>query len=137
MYKEIAMDAETLMCDLGVLETLRKRHRIFIVTGRCRVEYDPVWGSRLDSVFDQVYCVGDRPHLHAKPSGDYLEACMRENNLSDAIYIGNSVDDVSAALSRRIEAFGVSTTLSAEQLTASGAARVLKSVDELKELLGL
>jgi histidinol-phosphate aminotransferase len=137
MYKEIAMDAETLICDLSVLEALRKRHRVFVVTGRCRVEYDPIWGSRLDPVFDQVYCVGDRPHLHAKPSGDYLKACMKENNLSDAIYIGNSVDDVSSALSLRIEAFGVTTTLSAEQLKASGATRVLKSVDELKELLGL
>ncbi len=137
MYKEIAMDAEKLICDLSVLEALRKRHRVFVVTGRCRVEYDPIWGSRLDTVFDQIYCMGDRPHLHAKPSGDYLEACMKENNLSDAIYIGNSVDDVSSALSLRIEAFGVTTTLSAEQLKASGATRVLKSVDELKELLGL
>ncbi len=137
MYKEIAMDKEELICDLAVLESLRKRHRIFVVTGRCRVEYDPVWASRLDSVFDQIYCMGDRPHLQAKPSGDYLEACMKENNLTDAIYIGNSVDDVAAAHSIKIEAFGVSTTLSAEQLTASGASRVLESVDELKELLGL
>lgn len=137
MYREIAMEAEELICDLALLETLRKRHKVFVVTGRCRVEYDPVWGERLDPVFDQIYCVGDRPHLHAKPSGDYLEACMRENNLSDAIYIGNSVDDVSAALSLKIEAIGVTTTLSAEQLKASGATRVLSSVDELKELFGL
>lgn len=137
MYKEIAMEAEELICDLAVLETIRKRHRVFVVTGRCRVEYDPVWGARLDSVFDQIYCMGDRPHLQAKPSGDYLEACMKENNLTDAIYIGNSVDDVAAASAINIEAFGVSTTLSADQLMASGASRVLKSVDELKELLGL
>jgi len=137
MYKQIAMEAEELICDLSVLETLRKRHKVFVVTGRCRVEYDPIWGERLDPVFDQVYCVGDRPHLHAKPSGDYLEACMKENNLTDAIYIGNSVDDVAAALSVKVEAFGVTTTLDAEQLTKSGASRVMNSVDELKELLGL
>ncbi len=137
MYKNIAIEAEELICDLSVLEKLRKRHKLFVVTGRCRVEYDPVWGSRLDSVFDQIYCVGDRPHLHAKPSPDYLEACMKENDLTDALYIGNSVDDVSAALSLRIEAIGVTTTLSEEQLKASGASRVLSSVDELKELLAL
>lgn len=137
MYRKIATEAEELICDLALLKTLRKRHKVFVVTGRCRVEYDPVWGERLDPLFDQIYCVGDRPHLQVKPSGDYLAACMQENELSDAIYIGNSVDDVAAARSIKLEAFGVTTTLDAEQLTKSGASRVMNSVDELKELLGL
>lgn len=136
-YRQIAKEAEKLICDLSILNSLRKRYRVFVVTGRCRIEYDPVWAQALNLEFDQILCVGDRPGLKAKPSGDYIKACLSENKLSDAIYIGNSVDDVAAAQDAGIDAIGVCTTTSADVLNEAGAKYVLNSVDEIKELFRL
>lgn len=136
-YMSIARKKEKLICDLDVLKDLSQRHPLFIVTGRCRVEYEPIWAERLNPYFENVYCVGDRPDCQVKPSGDYLKACMDEYGLTDAVYVGNSVDDMTAAKSLNISAIGISSTLSAEFLKSSGAKYVVESVDELRGLFKL
>lgn len=133
-YFELAKTKEKLMIELALLSTLRKRHPVFIVTGRSRMEYDPLWGQIFDQICNKVYCVDDVPQAKPKPAPDHLTAMLNHNNLGAGVYIGNSVDDMRAALSAGMTAIAVTSTLSADQLRAAGAHLVLKSPDQLDKV---
>ena len=57
LYLKLAQAHEEAYFDDDLLQSARERHPLFIVTGRTRPEYDPVWGSRLDPLFERVYCL--------------------------------------------------------------------------------
>lgn len=133
-YFELAKTKEKLMIELALLSTLRKRHPVFIVTGRSRMEYDPLWGQTFDQICNKVYCVDDVPQAKPKPAPDHLTAMLNHNNLGTGVYVGNSVDDMRAALSAGMTAIAVTSTLSADQLRAAGAHLILKSPDQLDKV---
>jgi histidinol-phosphate aminotransferase len=133
-YLEVAPASETLMCDLEMLARLRRRHKLFIVTGRARCEFEPVWGSILTPAFDGIYCVDDRPDLVPKPAPDFLQAVMKDFSLTDGVYVGNAVDDMQSAVAAGIERIGVTTEQSAEVLESAGALFVLGSVSQLTQV---
>ena len=133
-YLSIAKETESLLIDMDILRRLALKHRVFIVTGRPRNEYEGIWGDVFNPVCAHVYCAGDLPHLRTKPHSDYLDAMRSDHNLRDAVYIGNSVDDMAAAVSAGMKAVGVTTTLSSTALEAAGAHLILDSVNDIERL---
>ncbi len=81
LYLSLAPSTETLLMELEALKKLAKRFPIFIVTGRTRAEYDPVWSERLNPLFKQVYCLDDIAGLGAKPSPDYISRNLKDFDL--------------------------------------------------------
>ncbi len=133
-YLSIAAERETLLIDLPTLEGLKKRHPMFIVTGRSRREYAPVWGQRLDPLFEQVYCVDDVPGLLPKPAPDYLLQVLRDYGIKNGAYIGNSVDDMQASRAAGLTTIGITDDTSRKAMVASGAECLLRTCQELDEL---
>lgn len=136
-YLQLAPEVEKLMCAELMLTSLQARHPMFIVTGRPRPEYDPVWSSKLEPFFRQVYCVDDVPGKLPKPSPDYLTHALEEHEIHAGIYVGNSVDDMQAARAAGLYAIGVATTLSSDVLESAGAHIVYPSIEMLAEVFML
>ncbi|MBS2007326.1 MAG: aminotransferase class I/II-fold pyridoxal phosphate-dependent enzyme, partial [Cyanobacteria bacterium SZAS TMP-1] len=134
LYLQLAVEHEAAYFDEDLLPRTRERHPMFIVTGRTRQEYDPVWGSRLDPLFERVYCLFDVPGGKPKPAPDYLLKVKEDYRFVDGVYVGNSVDDMRAAREAGLAAIAVTTTLPAETLREAGAQMVLSSVNELKKV---
>ncbi|MBX9671348.1 MAG: aminotransferase class I/II-fold pyridoxal phosphate-dependent enzyme [Candidatus Obscuribacterales bacterium] len=134
-YLSIAAKVETLLIDMATLQALKKRHPMFIVTGRSRREYAPVWGERLDPIFEQVYCVDDVAGLLPKPAPDYLLQVLADYGIKNGAYIGNSVDDMRASRAAGLTAIGVTDGIGRDAMVVNGAECLLNSCQELDELL--
>ena len=137
IYLEIAAQNERVYFEEELLEKAAARHPLFIVTGRTRREYDPIWGKKLDKIFKRVYCVDDLPDAAPKPAPDFLLQVKADFDIEDGIYVGNSVDDMQAARKAGMAAVGICSNLSAEILTGAGAQITLKSVNELTRVLSI
>lgn len=134
IYLATAIERERLTIDEALLRRLATRYRLMIWTGRTRDEFDPVWGERLSSLFEKICCMDDFPGLPPKPAPDMLTALLRENGIVGGWYIGNSVDDMRAAIAAGIGAIGVETTLNSEQLRAAGAQCTVSSIAQIAEV---
>jgi histidinol-phosphate aminotransferase len=137
LYLSIAKKNEHMMCSWSLLGKLRKRHSLFIITGRTRPEYEPIWAEQLNPIFSRVYCLGDLEGKQAKPSPDYLLEAMRNANLAGGCYIGNSVDDMQAARAAGLDAIGITSTQPADILKKAGAQITIKSMEQLEEVFML
>ena len=134
-YLKVAADSEELMVELSWLKELSKRAPLFVVTGRVRAEYQPIWASRLDPIFTEVVCRDDREDLKPKPSPEQILDLMQRHQISEGVYIGNSVDDMKAGTQSGLTAIGVTTNQSEETLRAAGANHVFRHVKELGDFL--
>ncbi|HNB14957.1 MAG TPA: HAD hydrolase-like protein, partial [Candidatus Obscuribacter sp.] len=137
LYLSMAAANETAFFDEGLLQKAALKHPLFIVTGRTRREYEPVWASRLDASFKRVYCLDDLPDARPKPAPDFLLRARSDYRIRDGIYVGNSVDDMQAARQAGFYAIGVCTNLSAATLRESGADITVQNVNEIIEVLSL
>jgi len=137
LYLSMAAANETAFFDEGLLQKAALKHPLFIVTGRTRREYEPVWASRLDASFKRVYCLDDLPDARPKPAPDFLLRARSDYRIRDGIYVGNSVDDMQAARQAGFYAIGVCTNLSAATLRESGADITVRNVNEIIEVLSL
>lgn len=135
LYLGLAPGLERLWVDLERLVELGRSHPLLIFTGRVREEYQPVWGSRLDPVFDEVLCKGDPGVLHTKPHPQGLQLLLERHRLEGGVYVGNSVDDMAAARAAGLIGIGVTTNQSAETLLGAGAQLVARSVDQVLDWL--
>lgn len=124
------------MFDDELLSDLGKRYRLFILTGRYKEEYEPVW-SELDNKFEQVYCVDDFGEEAPKPSGDMLKSIMAKNQLKCASYVGNSIDDIQAARDAGISAIGVTSNMPKQKLLSAGADYICSDINDLTRLFKL
>ena len=134
-YLQIAQDAERLMVEETFLPSLAKKVPLFVVTGRVRAEYQPIWAQRLDPHFTEVVCRDDRLHLKPKPSPDQILDLMQRHNISQGCFVGNSVDDMRAGTSAQLTAIGVTTNQSAENLKEAGASHIVPDPRLLSPLL--
>lgn len=134
-YLSIAKESEELLVSLDALKRLRTRHPLFIVTGRSRREYAPVWGEKLDEIFERVYCVDDVAGLRAKPSPDYLLQALKDSGITRGAYVGNAVDDIQAARSAGLTAIGVTCGRERDALIRVGAQAIISNCSQMEELL--
>lgn len=134
VYVKLARVHEKLLIDLQLLERLRMRHPLFIVTGRARYEYEPLWGETFNSLCARVYCMHDLKGKAPKPAPDYLQAVKKDFKLRQGIYIGNSIDDMWSARDAGFGRIAVTTTLPAEKLKEAGAEYAFAGPDSIKEV---
>lgn len=134
LYLSLAPSTETLMMEVEALKKLSTRFPLFIVTGRTRGEYDPVWSERLNPLFKRVYCLDDIAGLGAKPSPDYLNRNLKDFDLKYGVYIGNSVDDMQAAQAAGIDCIAITTSASDAALKEAGAQLIINSMSELEKV---
>jgi HAD superfamily hydrolase (TIGR01549 family) len=135
IYLSKAKAVETPLADLEQLETLKRRHRLMVITGRPRDEYTPVWEERLAPYFEHVYCQDDFDNVRRKPEPDLLLAAMKQSGIEGGIYVGNSVDDMQAALKADLIPVGVTTTQDGERLSDFGASCIIQSVNDIGKVL--
>jgi len=137
LYLSLAPSTERLLLAQETLKKLAARFPIFIVTGRTRGEYDPIWGDRLNPLFKRVYCLNDVAGLAAKPSPDYINLNMKDFNLKFGIYIGNSVDDMQAAQAAGIDRIAINSSASQSALMDAGAQMIITDMNELEKVFQL
>lgn len=134
LYLSLAPKTETLLMQVEALKKLAARFPIFIVTGRTRGEYDPVWSERLDPLFKRVYCLDDIAGMGAKPSPDYINRNLKDFDLKYGVYIGNSVDDMQSAQAAGIDCIAITTSASDAALKEAGAQLIINSMSELEKV---
>lgn len=132
LYLQLAHKVEKALFEEAHLQTLARRHPLFIYTGRPRQEYEPIWAPRLAAHFQDVLCKDEVER--AKPHPDGLHVLMRRHGLHGGIYVGNSVDDMAAAKAAGLVAVGVTTNQSAERLRGAGADHIIEKIADLPAL---
>ena len=132
-YLSLARSVERLKVPVETLKRLGRRFRLFVLTGRTRQEYDPVWGEVLDPLFERIYCRDDFPDLPPKPAPDMFRAMMRLHGFAGGSYVGDSVDDMRAAAVAGLRPVGLAGTLTATILLEAGAEVVLDSPERIEE----
>jgi HAD superfamily phosphatase len=123
------------------LETLRKEHRLGIVTGRPKEE--TVYILRkfgVESFFDAVVAMEDYPPEKAKPDQLPIRLALEKLGMQEAVYVGDSVDDIASAKGAGVRAFGcippqVSASNLRELLREKGAEKILEKISDITEAL--
>ncbi len=137
LYLQLAPQTESWLLDPGVLHRLKARYRLGVVTGRCRMEFDPTWKERFADYFELVVCQDDCPGAGKKPEPDLLHAAIGTLKAETGIYVGNSVDDMHAARKAGLRRVAVTTTLDAGALSAAGAEAVIEDMNAIGDLFAL
>lgn len=137
IYLRTARSKEAPLLPFSALPELGKRYRLFIYTGRPRDEYVPIWGDRLDPLFERVLCVDDRPDLAGKPAPDQLNALLDQQEITRGYYVGDNVDDMKAASDARLIPIGIATGTDPETLIRAGAKKVLSATRSILKEFGL
>jgi HAD superfamily hydrolase (TIGR01548 family) len=135
------IENETWQLPKPQLEALHARHCLGIVTGRPRGEtLYPLQKLGLERLFDVMVVMEDYPPEKAKPNPYPITLAVERLGVLEAVYVGDSVDDVAAAKGAGIRAFGcippgVSTEPLKQLLLKSGAEKVLANVQEINSAL--
>ena len=112
--------------------------RLAIVTGRTREDaLRTLDGAGISDLFETLVCMHDAP---SKPDPAPLRLAMERLGVSRAWMLGDTVDDIAAARAAGVLPVGVllpgdDSSGAAEALLKTGAARVLRSLTEVEELL--
>jgi histidinol-phosphate aminotransferase len=123
-----------------VLEELGRRCVLGIVTGRPRVEAEYALNRvRVRDLFEIVVAMEDLPEGRGKPDPYGLELAIEKLGVSSAMYVGDSIDDVRAAIGASAVPVGVvsrgaEATEQRELLRAGGARVVLENVNDIVEV---
>jgi len=131
---------ETWLLKQNVLDTLSHKFKLGIVTGRPKKEAEYVL-ERFDmsEFFQVLITLDDTPPGKRKPEPFGINKALKKLNTKNAIYLGDSIDDMKAASSAKILPVGILTpeTQNAKQidlLKKWGAVEVLNSVNDVLEL---
>jgi HAD superfamily phosphatase len=119
------------------LITLHAEHCLGIVTGRPRFETTYVLKKfAVEGFFDVVVAMEDYPAEKSKPDPTPIRLALEKLGTREAVYVGDSVDDIAAAKSAGIRAFGcippgITAEPLGELLLRRGAEKVLGSIREI------
>ncbi|MBC8180572.1 HAD-IA family hydrolase [candidate division KSB1 bacterium] len=131
---------ETWLLKGDILETLFHQFKLGIVTGRPKDEAEYVLERYDTSDFFQVLItLDDTPPGKRKPEPFGIKKALQKLNTKNAIYLGDSIDDMKAASSAKIFPVGILTpeTQNPKQidlLKKWGAVEVLNSANDVLEL---
>jgi len=128
---------EKWLLERRVLDQLKQRYMLGIVTGRPREEAEYVLNRfGMDSQFDTVITLEDTPIPLRKPHPHGINLALRKLAVAGAVYVGDTIDDMKAAIAAGITAIGVAyNRKDTEALKEHGARVVVTSVNEILELL--
>ncbi len=131
-------EGETLLAERAFITELGKAYRLAVVTGRPRSEAR--WFLQrfgIEEFFDAMICMEDAP---AKPSPEPVRLALEALGVRSAWMVGDTPDDIRSARGAGALPIGVmppgDDAMSARAaLVSCGAARVLSSVETLREML--
>ena len=128
---------ESLLTTRSVLDRIRRRAPIAIVTGRPRRDAERFLAhAGIDDLFAAIVCMEDGP---AKPAPDVVCLAMQRLGARRAWMVGDTVDDIRAARAAGVVPIGIvppgdAPGESSAGLLRAGASRVLARIDEIMEL---
>lgn len=132
---------EKWMLSPKILSELYKKYRLGIVTGRPKKEaYTVLKKFNMLDFFDCVVTMADYKEKLAKPNPFSINLALKQLGSRQAVYVGDSVDDIKAARNAKIESIGVlppyvSSDSLKQLLTENGAKTVLNDVNKLGRVL--
>ena len=131
------IDNEKWLLPKEQLATLRKKNCLGIVTGRPREEtLFTLKKFGVDDMFDVVVAMEDYPPEKAKPDGYPIELALEKLGTRETVYVGDSVDDITAAKRAGVKPIGcIPSGVRASQLKdlllRHGAKKVLDNISEI------
>jgi len=132
---------ETWLPEVGLLDTLSKNYRLGVVTGRPRAEAEYVLKKNDPKNRIKVLIAMEDMGDQQKPHPFGLERAKDILQVKRCLYLGDTVDDMTAASKAGFKAIGVlapqdqSNTTVKELLLEKGADHVLNSINQLPEVL--
>ena len=132
---------ETWLLKHQILDSLYHKYKLAIVTGRPKNEAEFVLTRfEVAEYFDVIITLDDTPLGKRKPEPYGILQAIIKLNIQDAIYLGDTIDDMRAATSAKIISVGLLTDEDRSQqqidvLKNNGAIEVLNSVNEILEFL--
>ena len=133
-------DNEKWLLDKGILNELKKKFKLGIVTGRPREEALYVLNKNNAKQFFEVIItledVGDKP----KPNPYGILKAMKQLDVNKAIYFGDAIDDIIAAKNAGINGIGVlspncQSNLLSELMKENGASMILNDINQITKVV--
>lgn len=131
---------ERWIASRAVLRRLARRFELAVFTGRVRTELDHSFERfRAAGYFRQIVTSSDV--RRSKPHPDGLLKLLGRGSPESALYLGDSIDDATAAHAARVPFIGVLQSYVphrrrfAAQLKERGALRVLASITEVERFI--
>ena len=134
------IENEKWLLSKNILEKLHVKYMLGIVTGRPREETLYVLKKfQVENLFDAVVFMEDYPADKAKPDPYPIRLALEKLGSKAAVYVGDSVDDITAAKKAGIKAIGcippgVSDSPLRELLLERGAEKIFKEITEIRQL---
>jgi histidinol-phosphate aminotransferase len=131
---------EKWLLEEGILNKLKQTYKLGIVTGRPRMEAEySLKKEGIDKDFDVLITMEDVGGRD-KPDPYGIDLALKKLQAKRAVFIGDNIDDIKAALNARITPIGVvpphtNGEKTAKILRESGAKCILKNVNEITEVL--
>ena len=125
---------ETWIPHDGLLQRLANEHALAIFSGRPRAEID-ITLTRFAPEVRWVSIIADMEVPNAKPAPDGLQAIASAHPGSTLTYVGDNVDDARSARAAGVRFIGVADTEGAAILQRECASAVVRSVNELEEVI--
>jgi HAD superfamily hydrolase (TIGR01548 family) len=119
------------------LDELHRKRCLGIVTGRPREETFYVLRKfHVETAFDVIVVMEDYPPEKSKPDPFPIRLALEKLGRRDAVYVGDSVDDIKAAKRAGIKAFGcippgVDAARLKQLLLKQGAEKVFNNINEI------
>jgi histidinol-phosphate aminotransferase len=135
------IDNETWLLPKKILQNLYRKYRLGIVTGRPKDEaFYVLKKNGVLEFFDVIITMQDYPEDKAKPNTCSINLALEKLGRKNAVYIGDSIDDMKAAQNAKIKPVGVMPpNISSDRLKhlmkANGAMKILNSITEIEQIL--
>ena len=132
---------EKWLLDVGILEDARRSIKLGIVTGRPEEEAHYILKRFSTEVyFSVLVTMDDVPLLKAKPDPFGIRLALKLLDCDEAFYVGDSVDDITAARRAKVIPIGVAANSprcerQRELLLNRGAQWVLRDINDILEIL--
>jgi len=130
---------EEWLLDLKILNKLAQEYKLGIVTGRPKEEAHYVLNRfGVKKYFSTVITLEDTPCPKRKPDPWGIQLALKNMNVIDAVYFGDTIDDMQAATAAGIIPVGVieSGSESDSSLIKYGAMSIIPHINKLMEILG-
>lgn len=130
---------ETWLLDKNVISKLLTSYKFGIITGRPREEAEFVLTRfEMKNNFEIVVAMEDTPKGKPDPAGIIM--ALNHLNVKEAIYLGDTVDDMKAAKAAKIIPVGVlngneTNDQQLKSLVQNGARVVLKNINDIMEMM--
>lgn len=132
---------EKWLLSTEILEQLHKEYALGIVTGRPRKEALIVIKKfKIENLFDVIIAMEDYPSEKAKPNPYPISLALKKISVTEAIYVGDSVDDIVAAKSANVKPIGcippgVLASQLKKLLIKYGAEKILDNINKIIDVI--